>query len=146
MKHINLEAFANGAFTEQVNREMESVTRNIQDPNTDAKKTRKITVTVTIRPNEKRNFSTISVEAKSVLAPSLGAVTAMTMGKDIRTGEVEAVEVGTGQIPGQISVNDIPGVTPEPKAYDPDTGEILDEQPGNGSGKANKLIDMRKQA
>lgn len=36
MKHINLETFANGAFTAQVNREMETVTRNIQDPNTDA--------------------------------------------------------------------------------------------------------------
>ncbi len=145
MKHINLETFANGAFTEQVNRELESVTRNIQDPNTDAKKARKITVTVTIRPNEQRDFSTISVEAKSVLAPALGTVTAMRMGRDIRTGEVEAVEVGTGQIPGQLSVNDIPGVVPEPKAYDPDTGEILDKQPENDSGKVNKLIDMRKQ-
>ena len=46
MKHINMEEFANGAFTVQVNRAMEKVMKNIQDPNTDAKATRKITVTI----------------------------------------------------------------------------------------------------
>lgn len=35
MKHINLETFANGAFTAQVNRAIEEVTKNIQDPNTE---------------------------------------------------------------------------------------------------------------
>ncbi len=34
MKHINMEEFANGAFTEQINRELKKVTENIQDPNT----------------------------------------------------------------------------------------------------------------
>ncbi len=145
MKHINLETYANGAFTEQFNREMEAVTRNIQDPNTDARKARKITVTVTIKPNEQRSFSTISVEAKSSLVPALGAVTAMRMGKDIRTGEVEAVEVGTGQIPGQLSVNDIPGVVPN-EAYDPDTGEILAGQTEKENEEGSKLIDMRRKA
>ena len=41
MQHINLETFANGAFTAQVNRAMEEVTKNIQDPNTDATVARK---------------------------------------------------------------------------------------------------------
>ena len=56
MKHINMEEFANGAFTVQVNRAMEKVMKNIQDPNTDAKSTRKITVTIAFKPNETRNF------------------------------------------------------------------------------------------
>ena len=42
MKHINLETFANGAFTAQVNRALEEVTKNIQDPNTEPGATRKI--------------------------------------------------------------------------------------------------------
>lgn len=42
MKHINLETFANGAFSAQVNRAIEEVTKNIQDPNTEATATRKI--------------------------------------------------------------------------------------------------------
>ena len=44
MKDINMETFANGAFTEQINRELKKVTENIQDPNTDATAKRKITI------------------------------------------------------------------------------------------------------
>lgn len=46
MEHFNMEQFAKGAFTVQVNREMEKVMNNIADPNTDAKAKRKITVTI----------------------------------------------------------------------------------------------------
>lgn len=53
MQHINLETFANGAFTAQVNRAIEEVTKNIQDPNTDAGTARKITVTIAFKPNRK---------------------------------------------------------------------------------------------
>lgn len=31
MKHIDMEKFAGGAFTTQINRELEKVTENIQD-------------------------------------------------------------------------------------------------------------------
>lgn len=56
MQHINLEKFANGAFTAQVNRAIEEVTKNIQDPNTDAIAARKITITIGFKPNQERNF------------------------------------------------------------------------------------------
>lgn len=105
MQHINLETFANGAFTAQVNRAIEEVTKNIQDPNTDAGTARKITVTIAFKPNQERNFIATGVQTKTTLAPALGAVTALSMGKDLRTGEVEAVEIGN-QIPGQMSVQD----------------------------------------
>lgn len=55
MQHINLETFANGAFTAQVNRAIEEVTKNIQDPNTDAGTARKITVTIAFKPNHEEN-------------------------------------------------------------------------------------------
>lgn len=48
MKHVDLEKFANGAFSAQVNRAIEEVTENIQNPNTDAGAARKITVTLCI--------------------------------------------------------------------------------------------------
>lgn len=112
MQHINLETFANGAFTAQVNRAIEEVTKNIQDPNTDAGTARKITVTIAFKPNQERNFIATGVQTKTTLAPALGAVTALSMGKDLRTGEVEAVEIGN-QIPGQMSVQDVSGVVPE---------------------------------
>lgn len=49
MKHINMEEFAGGAFTAQINRAMEEVTKNIQDPNTDATAVRKITVVIAMK-------------------------------------------------------------------------------------------------
>lgn len=140
MKHINLETFANGAFTAQVNRAIEEVTKNIQDPNTEAGAARKITVTIGFKPNADRSFVATGVQTKTTLAPALGAVTAIQMGKDIRTGEVEAIEIGTGQVPGQVSLAEIPGVVPESKPYDPETGEILEPAEGR------KVVDMRKQA
>lgn len=106
MKHMNMEEFANGAFTSQINRELEKVTENIQDPNTDATAKRRITVVIEFKPNDARNFVTTGVQAKSTLAPALGAVTALNMGKNLKTGEVEAVEIGN-QIPGQMSMDEV---------------------------------------
>ena len=150
MEHIDLEKFANGAFSAQVNRAIEEVTKNIQDPNTEPGATRKITVTIGFKPNQERNFVATGVQTKTTLAPALGAVTAFSMGKDIRTGKVAAVEVSAGQIPGQMSVKDVPGVVPEAapeKAYDAETGEILEESTGQGEdGTERKVVDMRKQA
>lgn len=56
MKHVDLEKFANGAFSAQVNRAIEEVTENIQNPNTDAGAARKITVTIAFKPNAERNL------------------------------------------------------------------------------------------
>ena len=106
MKHIDMEQFANGAFTTQINRAMEEVTKNIQDPNTDATAARKITVTIAFKPNEQRDFVATGVQTKTALAPALGAVTAISMGKNLKTGEVEAVEIGN-QIPGQMSMEEV---------------------------------------
>lgn len=138
MKYINLEVFANGAFTEQINRAIEEVTKNIQDPNTDATAARKITVTIAFKPNEKRNFVATGVQTKVALAPALGAVTAMSMGKDIRTGEVQAVEIGS-QIPGQLSIDEMQEQPQMVQTVDPSTGEIY-ETPMN-----DKVIDLRTQ-
>lgn len=140
MRHFNMEEFANGAFTQQINRELEKVTQNIQDPNTDATAKRRITVVIEFKPNEERNFVTTGVQAKSTLAPSLGAVTALNMGKNLKTGEVEAVEIGN-QIPGQMSIGDIEEQqTGEQaqmvRAVDPSTGEIYETPKSN-------IVDLR---
>lgn len=137
MKHINLEQFAGGKLSVQLNKALEKVTENIQDPNTDAQKVRKINVSISLRPNDERNFVSTTVETKLSLAPELGATTALSMGRDLRTGEVEAIEI-FNQIPGQMSVNDVINQDEEEpqKAFDPDTGEIYEP--------SNKVIDLRK--
>ena len=137
MKHFNLEEIAGGKLSVQLNKALEKVTENIQDPNTDAQKVRKINVSISLRPNDERNFVSTTVETKLSLAPELGATTALSMGRDLRTGEVEAIEI-FNQIPGQMSVNDVIDQDEEEpqKAFDPDTGEIYEP--------SNKVIDLRK--
>jgi len=137
MKHIDLEQFAGGKLSVQLNKALEKVTENIQDPNTDAQKVRKINVSISFRPNDERNFAATTVETKLSLAPELGATTALSMGRDLRTGEVEAVEI-FNQIPGQMNVDDVIDQEEDetPKAFDPDTGEIYEP--------SNKVIDLRK--
>lgn len=137
MKHFNLEKFAGGKLSVQLNKALEKVTENIQDPNTDAQKVRKINVSISFRPNDERNFVATTVETKLSLAPELGATTALSMGRDLRTGEVEAVEI-FNQIPGQMNVDDVIDQEEDetPKAFDPDTGEIYEP--------SNKVIDLRK--
>ena len=137
MKHINLEQFAGGKLSVQLNKALEKITENVQDPNTDAQKVRKINVSISFRPNDERNFVATTVETKLSLAPELGATTAQSMGRDLRTGEVEAVEI-FNQIPGQMNVDDVIDQEEDetPKAFDPDTGEIYEP--------SNKVIDLRK--
>ena len=141
MQHIDMEKFANGAFTEQINRELKKVTENIQDPNTDATAKRRITVVIEFKPNEARNFVTAGVQAKSTLAPALGAVTALSMGKNIRTNEVEAVEIGS-QIPGQMTIEEVTDSFDErektPRQVDPSTGEIIEQ-----AEHSDNVIDLR---
>ena len=144
MKHINIEQFSNGELTQQINREMEAVARNIADPNTEAKTTRKITVTITLKPNEQRDFITTSITTKSTLAPTLGAVTALAVGKNLKTGEIEVGEIGN-QIPGQMSMTDVEPQQPagsvqeiDGKTVDTETGEIV------GQASAGNVVDLRK--
>lgn len=144
MKHINIEQFSNGELTQQINREMEAVARNIADPNTEAKATRKITVTITLKPNEQRDFITTSITTKSTLAPTLGAVTALAVGKNLKTGEIEVGEIGN-QIPGQMSMADVEPQQPaspvqeiDGKTVDTETGEIV------GQASGGNVVDLRK--
>lgn len=94
-------------------------------------------MSISLRPNDERNFVSTTVETKLSLAPELGATTALSMGRDLRTGEVEAIEI-FNQIPGQMSVNDVIDQDEEEpqKSFDPDTGEIYEP--------SNKVIDLRK--
>ena len=144
MKHINIEQFSNGELTQQINREMEAVARNIADPNTEAKTARKITVTITLKPNEQRDFITTSITTKSTLAPTLGAVTALGIRKDLKTGEVEVGEIGN-QIPGQMYITAVEAQQPagpvqeiDGKAVNTETGEIV------GQASGGNVVDLRK--
>lgn len=68
---MKLNQIAKGALEEQFEAEFRTLLKNIADPNTDPKKARKITITLTIKPNEKRNIADMSFQTKAILIPSM---------------------------------------------------------------------------
>ncbi len=137
-KHIDLEKFCGGAFSEAVNRELMRVNQNIQDPNTDAEKARTLTVTIKFKPDEDRRLVKAEITAKASLVPADSIKTTMVSGKDIKTGEVEMSEYGNeGQLRGQMAFDE------QGRSFDPETGEIG----GNQQPAAPRSVrDLRRAA
>ena len=100
---INLDNFADGAVAERFNMELQKVLENIADPNTDAKKVRKVTLTVSFKADDKRDVALVSVQAKSQLAPALEIETKIIMDQDSR-GNIVGAELMSG-IKGQTFID-----------------------------------------
>ena len=66
---VQLHTLARGTAAAAFEREFSRVMDNIGDEATDAKKERKITLTIAIKPNGDRNVADVKVAAKSSLAP-----------------------------------------------------------------------------
>lgn len=96
---INTETFAAGAMAEKLNIELQKVMENIADPNTDAKKARKVTLTLTLKPDENREIISVAVDTKCALVAAKGVSTTMLLGTD-NAGKVVSRELASG-IPGQ---------------------------------------------
>lgn len=128
MRHFNLETFAGGELSRQINRDIEAVMRNVVDSNTDVKAKRKITVTIEFKPNEQRNFITTNVNSKPTLAPALGAVTALGVQQDLTSGAIDVAEIGSKMPEATVKI--------EGKIVDTETGEIME--------KGSKVVDLRK--
>lgn len=94
---------AKGAIQERVDYEVTKVIDNILDVNTDAKCKRKITLTIEMKPDENRQFISLSASAKSTLAPAVPIGTTLGIAAD-RNGEMVIVET-VPQIPGQMNMD-----------------------------------------
>ena len=99
----SLDQLMDGAVTERYESAMKQVIENILDLNTDAKKERKITLTVSIKPNERRDIANFKVEAKTTLAPRVPVETTLMFG--VENGEVIAREHNPKIVPGQIDMD-----------------------------------------
>lgn len=105
MKAIkSLDDLMNGAAVERFNKSLQEVLKNIFDPNTDAKKTRKIVMTMTIKPDKSRNSAKFYLDVRSGLAPIEPYEVNAMLARDDR-GNVSAAEFGS-QIPGQMDIDD----------------------------------------
>lgn len=121
-KIIDLNQFAEGAVAERVNQELNKVLENIADPNTDPSKKRKITVTITVKGDDKRDILDVDVTAKTALAPAKSIGSKLIMDFDNR-GKVTGAELKSG-IKGQTFIDD--------------EGDVADDT-------GNKIINLKQQ-
>ena len=99
--------------------------KNINDPNTDWKKKRKLTIELVFTPNEARDLAMVDIQTKAKLEPSKPIKTTFMMGTDGKGGII-ASEF-KNQIPGQSTMR-----------VDEETGEVTttaeEEQQFNTDG------------
>ena len=93
---INLNAFADGALLDRVNNDLQKIMENIYDPNTDAKKARKLNITITLSPDKNREVIATDIATKITLASASSVSTTMLVGKDVGTGKVVGRELASG--------------------------------------------------
>lgn len=103
--NIDLENLAGGELAEKFEDAIKKVIENMRDPNTPYKTKRGITIKLTLEQTEDRDDVSIDGQVETKLAPVKGIKTRMTIGKDLRTGELYAEEYGSG-IRGQAKIQD----------------------------------------
>lgn len=137
INQIKLSDIAGGGFQEQFQKSFEAIIKNLKDPNTSFKEKRKLVVELTFEQDENREEVAVQMKFKEKLAPRMPLKTMYSIGQDLGTGKVEAVEFGIGSIPGQMRLSDyVAEQTIDGKIIDTDTGEIVGE---------TTPIDLRKE-
>jgi len=72
---VDINKIAGGALAEKLQRELQRVAENVLDPNTKAESVRKVTITISIKPNETRQIGSSNIEVKSNLVATKGIPT-----------------------------------------------------------------------
>ncbi len=80
MNQVALSTLAGGAVAERFEDALDEVIKNIQDVNTEPKVKRKITLEVTIAPDDKRDYGVVEVVVKTKLAALKSVGTAFHLG------------------------------------------------------------------
>ena len=135
MELLNLNEIADGALQEKLNAAMRKVLENMQDPNTPYKVKRGITVKLGFTQTESRNDAVVDVSVETKLAPASPIQTMMSIGKDLRNGEVYAEEYGK-QVKGQMSLDMAKLAQVDGDTVDTETGEVV----------SGNIVEYRKAA
>ena len=80
MELVKLSTLANGAVSERFEDALAEMIENIQDVNTEPTLKRAITLTLTISPDDKRDYGMVEVAVKTRLAPLKSVGTVFHMG------------------------------------------------------------------
>lgn len=132
MEKIELEELVGGALQEQFSKSFEKVIENLQNPNTPFKNSREIVIKLKFTQNEKRDDVKCGISVSEKLAAQCPMETGFAIGKNLKTGEVYAVEYGK-QVRGQLAMD----METTASNVDAETGEIMNDQTGN-------VVDLRK--
>lgn len=101
MIELNAATIAGGGLVERLNEELQKVVANCLDVNTEAKKTRTVTLKIKVKPDESRCFAGVNVETSSTLCPPEPIATSIFMETNLTTGEITASEMASGENPNQ---------------------------------------------
>lgn len=107
---LSFATLAGGGVEEKLQYALSEVAENIADPNTDAKKARKITMTLTLKPNEARTISNVDIDVKTGLVAPKGISTTLMIDRDNS---------------GKIVASEIYGKDPNQGTIDFETGEVI---------------------
>lgn len=106
---LNYEGLGDDGLSERVNRELADIVANIDDPNTDPKAMRELTVKIKIKPDEKRSFANINYVVTTKKAPAKPVEITAMVAPD-QHGELSLFVNEYGQNPDQ---HDLPIEKPQ---------------------------------
>lgn len=125
MSKLDIESIAGGAAAEIIDVEYQKVLENLYDPNTSDTKARKLTITLTYKPDvHDREIIRTNISVKSTLCPVNDVNTDYVIDCD-GSGNVVAQEWVKGVMANQISINDVP------------------EKDENNENETKKIIDFQ---
>ncbi len=102
MNSVNILEVARGAIGEKLNYELAKVVENINDRNTKPDAVRKLSITVSLKPDSERQNISMSTQVKSTLVPTNNIETSLYLTED---GDSPALVEMTPQMPGQMSID-----------------------------------------
>lgn len=100
---LTIESLYGGGAVERLHGAMQEALQNILDPNTPAKKSRKVKLELVIKPNEQRNMAEVLVTTSTTLCPPEPLETSIIIDKD-GDGKAQASELASGENPGQVKL------------------------------------------
>ena len=126
MAKITFESIAGGELAERFRVALAQIGRNIMDPNSDPDVSRGMTINLKFKPNESGGIN-VEFDIKTILAGFRNGKSLFLIAQDARSGRIEMSEHNNNR--SQVAVYTAVERNTEPdKPFDPETGEILEEE------------------
>ena len=97
---LNIQNLYGGGAVERLHGALQEALQNILDPNTPAKKARKVKLEISIKPNEHRNMAEMTIATSTTLCSPEALETNIFIDKDAK-GQAHAAEMFAGENPEQ---------------------------------------------